>query len=118
MHTLSDQEKVDWYKIVFGLKSQFGKKPDMNTILYLIGINELGQFREFTKDEKLDLMHIATCKLLSYDGYFKLEEYDKDGWPHYTLIKKAPYADLTQQEEYLKQLVVRYYRENNLLEDL
>ncbi len=50
---------TEWYK------KQFGKKPDMNGILFLIGMRELGQLREFAKDEKMDLMHIATCKLLA-----------------------------------------------------
>jgi hypothetical protein len=99
---------------VFDLKKQFGKKPDMNGILFLIGMRELGQLREFEKDEKMDLMHIATCKLLSYEGYYKLESIDEEGWPHYQMIKALPYADLLSQENRLKKLVVDYYVDNEL----
>lgn len=113
-----DQMRLKWYKIVFGLKKQFGRKPDMNALLYLIGMNEVGIIKTFSKSEKMDLMHVATCKLLSYEGYYTLEKTDNDGWPHYREVQKPPYADLSNQEELLKRLVVRYYEENNLLEDL
>ena len=33
---LNDASKAKWYTIVFDLKKQFGKKPDMNGILYII----------------------------------------------------------------------------------
>jgi hypothetical protein len=111
---LDDATKSKWYRIVFDLKKQFGKKPDMNGILFLIGMRELGQLREFEKDEKMDLMHIATCKLLSYEGYYKLESVDEEGWPHYQMIKALPYADLLSQENRLKKLVVDYYVDNEL----
>lgn len=113
-----ESEKMKWYKIIFGLKKQFGKKPDMNAILYLIGMNEVGKIKEYGKDEKMDLMHVATCKLLSYQGYYAFEHYDKEGWPHYKLLEKPPYADISQQEELLKKLIVQYYEENDLLADL
>ena len=47
------------------------KRPkDLNAILFLIGVQELGQgSRVFTKEEKQDLMHIAICKVLSLSGY-------------------------------------------------
>lgn len=114
---LGEKDKLQWYKIVFGLKKQFGKKPDMNGILFLIGIRELGDNREFSKQEKMDLFHIATCKLLSYEGYFELESIDKEGWPHYKLMKQPEYKDLLSQENYLKRLVVRYFEENDLITD-
>ncbi len=117
-YTLSDASKAKWYRIVFDLKKLFGKKPDMNGILFLIGMRELGQIREFAKHEKMDLMHIATCKLLSYEGYYALEKTDEDGWPHYTLVQKPPFTDLLSQENRLKSFIVKYYEENGLFEDM
>ena len=114
---LGEKDKLQWYKIIFALKKQFGNKPDMNGILFLIGIRELGVNRSFTKEEKLDLFHIATCKLLSYEGYFEFEGIDGDGWPHYTLVKQPQYKDLLSQENYLRKLVVKYFEENDLIED-
>lgn len=115
---LDEDTRLKWYKIVFGLKKQFEKKPDINGLLFLIGMRELGQNRNFTKDEKMDLMHMATCTLLSYDGYYSYTHTDEDGWQHFEEIKKLPYADLSKQEAFLKKLIVRYFEEEGILETL
>jgi hypothetical protein len=56
--------------------------PDLQTILFLIGVQELGRIpkTKFTKEEKRDLMHIAVCTLLENEGYFEFEGRDQDGW--------------------------------------
>ena len=113
---LSEHTKLQWYKIIFSLKKIFGKKPDMNAIIFLIGVRELGVTREFSKEEKTDLMHIATCKLLSYGGYYAFDKTDEEGWPHYSLIKNPPYAELTDQENILKKLIVQYFEESGLID--
>jgi hypothetical protein len=88
-----------------------GKRPkDLNAVLFLIGVNELGQgARNFSKEEKQDLMHIGICKALSLSGFYELEGLDKDGWPHWTLIKKLPHFDLLEQEKLLKTHVIEYF---------
>jgi hypothetical protein len=113
---LDDAEKAKWYKVVFSLKKSFGKKPDLNGMLFLIGVRELGKSREFTKEEKMDLMHVATCKLLSYAGYYEFEKTDPDGWPHYRMLKKPPHADLASQENFLKRLIIKYFEESDLID--
>ena len=52
-----------------------GKRPkDLNSTLFLISVQELGIGpKNFTKEEKQDLMHIAICKVLSYSGYYELK---------------------------------------------
>jgi hypothetical protein len=112
---MDETTKMKWYKIVFSLKKEFGKKPDLNGLLFLIGMRELGTTREFSKDEKMDLMHVGTCALLSLEGYYELERYDDDGWPHYKLLKELPYADLLNQESLLRKLIVRYFETHELL---
>lgn len=99
-----------WMELRLKLKEQFGKTPDMNAILMLIGIRELGKVQDkFTKEEKQDLMHIAVCKLLSSDGYYELEGLDQDGWPHWIAVKKMPVMDLQQQERLLRKKIVEYF---------
>lgn len=112
---MDEATKMKWYKIVFALKKDFGKKPDMNGLLFLIGMRELGTTREFSKDEKMDLMHVATCTLLSLEGYYELEKYDDEGWPHFIQKKQLPYADMLKQEIFLRKLVVQYFEKNDLL---
>jgi len=105
-----EQEK-SWGSLLTTLERLIGKKPkDLNTVLFLIGVQELGQGRKFfEKEEKQDLMHIGICKVLSLSGYYELEGLDKDGWPHWKLVKKLPHFDLLEQEKLLKMLVIEYF---------
>ena len=88
-----------------------GKRPaDLNAVLYLIGIQELGKgFLEFSKEEKQDLIHIAICKVLASSGYFVLEGIDEDGWPHWKEMKSLPRLNLDEQEMLLKIHVLEYF---------
>jgi hypothetical protein len=89
--------------------------PDMKVMLFLIGVQELGQGpKKFSKRQKEELMHIATCKLLSKMGFYELEGLDQDGWPHWKLVKTIPNYTLMEQEMVMKSLVVDYF-ENELM---
>ena len=103
----------NWQKLRVNLKEIIGRKPkDLNAILVLIGVQELGKgTAEFTKEQKQDLMHIAICKILSYSGYYELEGLDEDGWPHWKNIKELPHFDLLEQEQLLKMHIIEYFDE-------
>jgi hypothetical protein len=100
-----------WQELLNEIERNFGKKPkDLNAVLFIIGIQELGKgAKNFSKEEKQDLMHIAICKVLSLAGYYELEGIDNAGWPHWKLIKKLPHFDLLEQEKLLKMLVIEYF---------
>jgi hypothetical protein len=86
--------------------------PDLNTVLFLIGIQELGRWKKkFSKEEKQDLMHVAVCRLLSYEGYFEFVGRDEDGWPHYRQALEMPQQATGGQERFLKICAVRYFKE-------
>jgi len=101
----------NWNALLSKLQVHFGKKPaDLNSLLFLIGVQELGRGRQhFSKEEKRDLMHIAICKMLSYSGFYELEGKDEDGWPHWKLVKKLPHFDLLDQEKLLKSHILQYF---------
>jgi len=100
-----------WNGLLNALHQHIGKKPkDLNSVLFIIGVQELGQgARPFSKEEKQDLMHIAICKIMSLSGYYRLEGLDKQGWPHWKLLKKLPHFDLLEQEKLLKMHVLEYF---------
>lgn len=100
-----------WGKLLEGVKDLIGKKPaDLNGVLFIIGVQELGQgFRNFSKEQKQDLMHIAICKVLSLSGFYELDFIDQDGWPHWKLIKELPHFDIIEQEKLLKLHVIEYF---------
>lgn len=107
--------KTAWDRLRIKLKSRFKRRPDIQGIIFLIGHRELGQARaEFSKSEKEDLMHIGTCTLLSQIGYYNFVARDKDGWPHFELVKKVPKLKTEDQEALLKKLILQYFDEKNI----
>jgi hypothetical protein len=105
-----------WHVLLETIKKNIGVKPkDLNGVLFLIGVQELGGgSRVFSKEEKQDLLHIAICKVLSLAGYYTLDGLDKEGWPHWKLIKKLPHFDLLEQEKLLKMHVLEYFEKEYL----
>jgi hypothetical protein len=100
-----------WSKLLKGMEELIGKKPnDLNGVLFLIGVQELGQGnRNFSKEQKQDLMHIGICRVLSQAGFYELDYIDQDGWPHWKLVKELPHFDVLEQEKLLKIQVLEYF---------
>jgi hypothetical protein len=111
-----DTERT-WQLLLSKLESVVGKRPsDLKSVLFLIGVQELGRgAKNFTKEEKRDLMHIAICKVLSLSGFYELEGLDEAGWPHWKLKKKLPHFDILEQEKLLKMHVIEYFEQENLI---
>jgi hypothetical protein len=110
-----DELKSEWTALITLLSERFDADLDLQGVIYLIGVQELGHGpRSFSKDEKQDLMHIATCKLLSRFGYYELVGSDEEGWPHWELTQKIPSMSLGEQDYLLKQSVIDYFREQGL----
>ena len=117
MNNSQDDLQVRWWNLEAKLVERFEKKPDMETILFLIGIQEFGQSKEkFTKEEKQDLMHFAICSLLEPSGYYVREGRDDDGWPHFRQLKSMPEMNPIEQENFLKDHILLYFQNNHFLD--
>ena len=106
--------EFEWLRIRHFVKDSLGRKelPDLNGVLYVIGIQELGRWdTPFTKEQKQDLMHIAVCRLLAYDQYYDFVGRDEDGWPHYKLIKPIKEKGVKAQERLIIRKVIQYFEE-------
>lgn len=104
-----------WWNLEAKLAERFGKKPDMEAILFLIGMQETGFIKQkITKEQKQDLMHVAVCTLLSESGYYAFAEKDKDGWPHFKQLKELPAVSLGEQENLLKDHILFYFEQQEL----
>jgi hypothetical protein len=111
MEHAAEDLQVRWLKLRIKLKEKFGIKPDMNGVLLLIGIQELGQGpQEFSKEQKQDLMHIAVCTVLSQSGYYIYNGDDDEGWPHFSVAKPLPAFNLMEQENFLKDHILLYFQ--------
>ena len=113
------QLKERWEKLVNLLSDQFsqGEDLDLDAIIYLIGVQELGKVhRTFKKDEKLNLMHIAICRLLEPYGFYEFDYFDKDGWPHYKVKEALPALKAGEQSVLMKEAIVSYFLEKELID--
>lgn len=104
--------KEKWEYIVEKLTEEFSDGEDLNLdgIVYLIGVQELGQVgRRFKKDDKINLMHIAICKLLEPYGYYDFDYVDNDGWPHYKSLNQLPNLKPGEQTVLMKEAIIQYF---------
>jgi hypothetical protein len=107
-----DDLQTRWWNLEAKLMERFEKKPDLESILFLIGIQEFGDLRKkFNKEEKQDLMHIAVCTVMAPSGYYELERVDEDGWPHFKQLKPMPNMHPHEQEAFLKDHVLLYFQD-------
>ncbi len=107
------EQDFEWVQLRHRLKERFNRDalPDLNAVLFLIGIQELGFVKNaFTKEEKQDLMHIAVCRLLSDEGYYEFIGRDADGWPHWRAIRPFSTKGLEDQEQFLIAKIIAYFK--------
>tara|TARA_B100001029_G_C14829161_1_gene322025 strand:- start:99 stop:422 length:324 start_codon:yes stop_codon:yes gene_type:complete len=105
---MNDLEKR-WGQLVNKLEKQFNDEMSLKGILYLIGIQELNfGVKRFSREEKINVLHVATCKLLSEYGYYKFDSIDKDGWPHYKEVKALHNLSDSDQQKLIKKSIIKY----------
>jgi hypothetical protein len=110
--------KEDWEQILNILSANFGDGEILNldAIIYLIGVQELGQgAKEFKKDDKVNLMHIAICRLLEPFGYYEFDFFDNEGWPHYNILEELPPLKSGEQTVLMKEAIVLYFKANKMI---
>lgn len=111
----TDDLQSRWWNLEARLVERFGKKPDMEAILFLIGMQETGFVKsKISKEQKQDLMHVAICTLLSESGYYSLEGKDEEGWPHFKQLKEIPALQFIEQENFLKDHILLYFEKQGL----
>ena len=111
------QTELKYQETVRKLEEKFGEGMDEQIILFLIGVQELGKGNQnFSKDEKMNLMHVAVCTLLEPYGYYRYDGKDEDGWPHFETLKKLPPLDKKEQRELIKIAIVNYFEKEGLIE--
>ncbi|MFD0761671.1 hypothetical protein ACFQZW_06215 [Lutibacter aestuarii] len=112
------QLKEDYERVLEILSSKFGDGEQLNldAIIYLIGVQELGKGAvEFKKDDKVNLMHIAICRLLEPFGYYEFDFFDNDGWPHYKVLEELPILKAGEQTVLMKEAIVLYFKAQQLI---
>ena len=106
------QLDFEWLRVRHFVKDAIGsdRLPDLNQVLLLIGIQELGRVEAgYSKEDKEGLLHIAVCRLMSRDGYYAPEGRDADGWPRWRRCKEFT-GDEEAREKYLLRCIIDYFQ--------
>lgn len=103
------QFEVKWKNTLKQASEDFGEELDLESIILLIGFQESGQDKKkFSKNQKIDLMHVAICTLLQPYGYYEYKGNDEDGWPHFERVENLPPLKDAEQERLIKKSIINY----------
>lgn len=117
IHTMTREQRL-WQKVetFFMVNFQAEKNPPIETMLFLIGVQELGSGKQdYTKDDKLNLLHIAVCRLLEPFGFYKFKNFDEDGWPHYEILTPLPDLKPNEQSLLMRKAIIQYFLDEELI---
>lgn len=107
--------EIGWKELVPKLEKMFDASLDIQGILFLIGVQELGHGpRSFSKNEKMDVIHVAICAVLEPYGYYELQYRDDDDWPHYKETESLPKMNPSQQLKLIKKGILDYFEKQGL----
>lgn len=97
-------------------KFDLEETPSIESILFLIGVRELGSGKQkYSKDDKINLIHIAVCRLLEPFGFYKFKEFGEDGWPIYDQLETLPELQPNEQSILMKKAVIQYFQDEELI---
>jgi hypothetical protein len=107
--------EIRFRKLKTHLEKDFGEDMDVQAILFLIGVDEVGLgYQNYSKQQKTDLIHVAICTILEPSGYYEFEGRDEENWPHFKLVKELPVLDHRQQQHLMKEALIEYFVSNEL----
>lgn len=109
-----------WKKVEEFFEKTFDAEKNMpvETMLFLIGVQELGSGQQkYSKDDKVNLIHIAVCRLLTPFGYYRFTHYDDGGYPHFEELQPLPELKSNEQQILMKKAIIQYFIDENLFDE-
>ncbi|MGL4346942.1 MAG: hypothetical protein ACRCR9_02515 [Chitinophagaceae bacterium] len=111
----SDIQK-QWEKVLSQFSNHTKNPITIEGLLLLIGIQEFNILKDnYSKEEKIDLIHIGMCCILENDGYYQFSHYDKDKWPHYNTLKPLPEMNHDTEDLFIKEKIIAYCIKHKLI---
>jgi len=111
--------KERWDQLLIVLTERFsdGEALDVEGVLYLIGLQELGQVhKKMKKDDNVNLIHVGICTVLEPYGYYRFDFFDEEGWPHFELLEALPPLKPGEQSILMKEALVAYFLKRELIQ--
>ena len=101
----------NWIELCDQLGKQFDIDIDLNGVLFLVGIRERGlTFQPFSKEEKMNLIHLGCCTLYQEMGLTEKIGMDEEGWPLFAQKALAPVIPEERKHKVLQDCAVRYFK--------
>jgi hypothetical protein len=105
-----DDFQRQWAELLKKINTKFDQDFELEGILFMVGLQELGKgYIKLSKDQKMDVIHIAVCHLLSNYGYYIYAGRDADGWPHFEATDQLPFLKPMQQHKLIKEALIEYF---------
>lgn len=112
MDMTGQEFEIAWDELVLRLSKQFKVTADYEFMLFIMGIQELGQgFRGYSRTEKMDLINLARCRILATHGYVKETGVDGQGWPIFEKIKDLKSMMPSYQTQLVKKGIIEYFNQ-------
>ncbi len=102
-----------WEELLLKVSKRFKVLADFDFLLFLIGIQELGRgYVQYSKEEKMDMINLARCKMFEKQGYYNQVGVDNEGWPEFEVLKNMEDVLPSDREAILKNAMISYFNEN------
>ena len=105
----NDIEKK-WAGLLKSIRASLDNDISLKGVLFLIGVQELNKgVVNFSKEDKVAVLHVAICSLLTPYGFFQFDRIDEDGWPHWKEINPITALNDKDQEILIKKAILNYF---------
>jgi len=108
---MEEFDRVGWAGVKENFKQNYGEYPTVLSLLFIIGLGETPSQPAYTKEQKQDVIHVGLCKILEQVGVYRFSHLDDEQWPHYQLNDNAKEINIEKQENYIKQLIIQYFKD-------
>jgi len=103
--------RLEWAKVKEWVHQRFGKYPSVTTLLFIIGLQEIGILIDgLEKEEKEEVIHVGNCTVLGLGGYYKRLRTDIEGWPHFEPTSALDGLTAENQESVIKHYIIEYFK--------
>jgi hypothetical protein len=89
----------DWERLQIKLKERFDGEMDYDSILFMIGLQELS--KPFKKYKPY--------------GFYEFLGRDEEGWPHWKLVQNLPHLDAKQQNKLIIDSIIDYFKKGGFI---
>lgn len=102
-----------WQEFLEQASYHFKVTANQEFLLFMIGMQELGQgFKSYSKQEKMDIINLARCRLLTMSDFLRQTGVDADGWPTFEVLKDENELLPSERDKLLKESMMTYFNHN------